>query len=643
MKTVFIGGGHGCRDVLELVVEHRLATLSLEILGVVDINPVAPGMIFARMHGWSTFTDLEEALGLPGLELVIELTGLVQVRDALQSQVPERVRLMDHTMARVFWDLDAAAQHLRDELRRKTELEARIREDRARLQQILDSLPDVVMVVDSEGHIERVNRPFEILTGKRFNAVVGQLCYLSSGGSCMTQHCTYSEQCPRTSVLRTGEPLTVVRDHSCIGGREGDSEAYYEVTANPIRGPGGWVSVVITSREVTEQVLLKRETEESAGRFAQILAAAKGIITIKDLQGRYQVANPSASRFYGIPEADFVGKTAHQLFPASVAELITHNDQIILEKRTLVSHHEDMVIGGENRLLISERLMLTDYKDDAVGICTVSRDVTGSRRLQHELIQSEKHAAMGKLAAGVAHEINNPLTGILTFAEELLVDLDADSPSREDVGVIVQETLRCRQIVRDLLDFSRQGELNRRKVRLGRVVARTIALVAKQASFHDITIRVESVSTEPSLHADANQLQQMLLNLIINARDAMEGRGEIVVRLGECIDGSRVFLEVEDVGPGIPIESREKIFEPFFSTKGGQGNGLGLPAVRSIVEQHHGEITVDGEMGGGTTFRVVLPASSAIVEGQRGRRAALRRARLEAGLGPAFDTAGGQP
>jgi len=116
MKTVFVGAGRGGLAVLELVVQQRLATLSLEILGVVDLDLAAPGMGFAREQGWSTFTSLEEAIGLPGLELVIELTGIDRVRDAIYRAVPDQVRVMDHSMARVFWDLDAVAQHLRDEL-----------------------------------------------------------------------------------------------------------------------------------------------------------------------------------------------------------------------------------------------------------------------------------------------------------------------------------------------------------------------------------------------------------------------------------------------------------------------------------------------------------------------------------------------
>lgn len=123
--------------MLELIVQKRLATLSLEILGVVDLDATAPALRFAQQHGWPTFTRIEEALALPDLDLVIELTGIDAVRDTIYRHVPRRVRVMDHTMARVFWDLDEVAQNLRDELQRKIELEAKIRAERRRLQEIL--------------------------------------------------------------------------------------------------------------------------------------------------------------------------------------------------------------------------------------------------------------------------------------------------------------------------------------------------------------------------------------------------------------------------------------------------------------------------------------------------------------------------
>ena len=606
MKTVFVGGGQGCRAVLELVVQRRLATLSLDILGVVDVDANAPGMVFARSRGWATFTDLDAALGLDGLELVIELTGLDQVRDEIYRKLNGSVRVMDHNMARVFWDLDEVAQNLRDELELKTALEGEIRADRTRLQDILDSLPDIVMVVDHDGRIERVNRRFEEATGMRFESVVGRLCRDAVCRPCGAWD--PAGDCPRVRVVREGTPFTQIQQHGCIAGRREEGEAYHEVTASPVRASGGKVSVVVTSREVTEQVLLKRETEESARRFDQILGTVRAIITIKDNEGRYVLANPSAARFFGIPQESFLGRTAASLFPEPVARVIQENDQAILIDRKHRSDEEHLMVRGEERIIISERLLMSDYRGETVGICCVSRDVTDARRMQRELLQTEKHAAVGKLAAGVAHEINNPLTGILSYAEDMLDSLEEGDPMRSDLEFIVRETLRCRQIVRDLLDFSRQGRPNRQAVPVQTIVQRALSLVQKQVSFQDIRFDLR-LAPGLSVHADPNQMQQVLLNLVINARDAMNGVGAIVVSTG-LDDAGRVAIEVADTGCGIPEEHLPKIFEPFFSTKGVQGNGLGLAAVRSIVEEHGGAIRVDSEAGRGAIFTIFLPAAS---------------------------------
>jgi two-component system NtrC family sensor kinase len=605
MKTVFVGAGQGGLAVLELVVQQRLATLSLEILGVVDRDPNAPGLRFAREQGWPTFTSLEQALTQPGLELVIELTGVDQVRDEIYRSAPDNVRVMDHNMARVFWDLDEVAQHLRDELQTKTRLEAEIRQDRRGLQKILDSLPDAVMVVDEEGQIQRVNQRFERVTAIPAADVIGRTC---QNLVCKAKHAggCADHSCPRITAMSTGKRLTVVQQESCIGwSRRSEGEYYYEVTANPIWDSAGRISVVVTSREVTEQILLKRETEVSARRFDQIFNSVHGLITIKDMAGCYQLANPAAERFYRLGSEEFLGKTAEEILPAQSAATIVANDAELVKKRQHLNHTEVLDLRGREHTLITERMLLTDYRGEPVGICSVSNNVTDSRRLQHDLVQSEKHAAVGKLAAGVAHEINNPLTGILTFAEELHEDLGEDTPAREDAAVIIRETMRCRRIVRDLLDFSRQDQPDRQLTCIGPIIDRTLGLVANQASFHDIRFRRELEDCRLRIKVDPNQIQQVLLNLIINSRDAMKGKGNITISTGE--QGNRVVLQIADRGCGIPDEQLEQIFEPFYSTKGEQGNGLGLAVVRSIIEQHGGKIRVESTVGQGSSFSISFP------------------------------------
>jgi PAS domain S-box-containing protein len=605
MKTVIIGAGQGCQAVMKLVAGQRLTTLSLEIVGVVDANPDAPGMAFAREHHWPTFTDMYAALQMPGLELVIELTGLDAVRDEILARVPPRVRVMDHYMARVFWDLDEVAQHLQDELKQRIRLEMELRKDQRQLQEILDSLPDAVMVLNDKARIERVNRRYEEKTGLRKHQIAGMPCFEVASMANAGAECDQSA-CPWEAVLTTGQPVTVIQEQSCLGHAYSEGDCYYEVTATRITDRGGKVSVVVTSREVTEQVLLKRETEQAARRFDQILDTVHGLITIRDFDGKYQLANPAACRFFGIEAEAFHGHTYHELFEAEVADLFQRNDEATIARGRHTTHEEVFVLHDREHVLMTERVLLMDYKKDPVAICSVARNVTETRRLQQELVQTEKHAAVGKLAAGVAHELNNPLTGVLTFTEELLEDAEEGSQMEEDLQVILRETIRCRQIVRDLLNFSRQGKPNGQALSLEAVIRRTLNLVQKQPAFHDISFEVELAEGPLVTRGDPNQLQQVLLNLVINARDAMDGNGTIKLRI-RAPEGGKIAIEVIDHGVGIAADNHTIIFEPFYSTKGGQGNGLGLAVVRSIIERHSGEIALDSTPGRGSNFKIYLP------------------------------------
>ena len=608
MKTAFIGAGPGGLAVLELCAQGKLGVLDLEVVAVVDVDPEAPGLRFAAAQGWSVATQLEDALAAPGLELVIELTGSDRVLDRIYHALPPGVRVLDHVTARVFWDVERANRRLNSKLREMTALEAQVEADRAELQEILDTIPDVVMVLDDERRICKVNRRFEELTGEPRARAEGLRChetkacpYHGEGSTCL--------ECggPISEVMRTGKPATQIQYDRGIGGTQG----HFQTTANPILGPDGRIRrVVQTVREITELVQLERETKKSARRFQQIVDAVHGIITIKDLDGRYQLVNPRAERMFGMREEDMVGKRAADLLPPDAAATIGAHDRAALDAGGCQVNEEELWLNGEDHILIAERFPLTDYRDEPVGLCCVARDVTPQRRLRNELIQAERLAAVGKLAAGVAHELNNPLTGILTFAEDLLLEAGGDDPLREDYEVIVGETMRCRRIVRDLLDFSRQKAPVRQRAALNVVVRRVLTMVERLASFHNVAFAEELGGDVPVVDIDPNQIHQAVLNLVTNARDAMSGTGQITIRTGRVAKGAEAFVSVTDTGCGISEEQRRRIFEPFFSTKGDQGNGLGLPAVLSVVEQHGGTVELDSTPGEGSTFRLVLPEAT---------------------------------
>lgn len=229
-------------------------------------------------------------------------------------------------------------------------------------------------------------------------------------------------------------------------------------------------------------------------------------------------------------------------------------------------------------------------------------------KMQAHLLQSEKLASLGKLAAGIAHEINNPLGGILIYSHLLLEDINKNSPNYENLKKIVKETSRCKDIVKGLLEFARPKDPEMLLTDINEIVDRSLSIMEGQALFQNIKIKKSYSSEVPKIVADSAQLQQVFTNIILNAAEAMEGNGTLT--LSTSLDGKGKFINIQftDTGHGIKEEDRKRLFEPFFTTKEvGKGTGLGLAISYSIIQKHQGTIDVASQMGKGSTFTVKLP------------------------------------
>lgn len=244
-----------------------------------------------------------------------------------------------------------------------------------------------------------------------------------------------------------------------------------------------------------------------------------------------------------------------------------------------------------------------------VGAVEISRDITKDIEVQKLMMQQEKLASIGRLSAGVAHEINNPLTTILTSAMLLQEDLTEDDPAYEELSTIANEALRCRKIVSSLLDFARQSEPEKKSHRLNDVVMGSITLTRKQAAFKDIDLQHRFAENIPDVQVDKNQIQQAVINLILNAVEASPPGSAIHVTTDMTDNGCLATITVRDQGEGIPKDRIDKLFDPFFTTKE-SGTGLGLAITHGIIEQHGGFIHVESRPGAGTTFTINLPYSA---------------------------------
>ncbi len=262
--------------------------------------------------------------------------------------------------------------------------------------------------------------------------------------------------------------------------------------------------------------------------------------------------------------------------------------------------------NGNNLLYYSISCYPIFEKGEVVGVVEMSRDITRDINYQKNMMHQEKMISIGRLSAGVAHEINNPLTTILTTSMLAQEELEKSHPLYEELDTIAKETIRCRKIVTSLLDFARQNTPEKKENDLNAVVSESLLLTKKQAAFNDVTVSQNLSEDLPPVFLDKGQIQQALINLLINALEATSSGGQVDVSTRYEDRGNSVEIEISDTGTGMTEEIRGRIFDPFFTTKD-TGTGLGLAITHGIIIQHGGTIDVQSNPGFGTKFTIRLP------------------------------------
>jgi len=372
-------------------------------------------------------------------------------------------------------------------------------------------------------------------------------------------------------------------------------------------------------RDLSEWKRIEGELKKANSFFVNLIESSVDGIIAADIKGNIIIFNHSAEQLTGYKAEEVIGGKLHitNLYPEGVAKDIMQKlrseeyggvGKLTPIRITVLSKE-----GEEIPIELSAALVYEEGKEIAsVGIFTDLRErLKIEEQLQQthlQLVQSEKMASVGKLAAGVAHEINNPLGGILIYASLMLEDMPEDDPKREDIKRIVQETTRCKEIVKSLLEFGHQSGPKFEPVDVNRAIVDGLFFLENQAIFHNIDIVKDLDPFLPRIMGNASQLKQVFMNMVVNAADAMSGNGKLTIRTRLSEDESYVTVEFSDTGVGIPEENLSKIFDPFFTTKEvGKGTGLGLAVCYGIVEKHGGRIDVDSKVGEGTTFRIILP------------------------------------
>ena len=474
-----------------------------------------------------------------------------------------------------------------------------VAQSESRYRNLFDSASDAIYTFDVHGAFTSVNDATCELTGRPRDAM------LAHGSRRMLE----PDDVPHVGAhFQQALKGHAVR-YACRIRRPDGLLRQLSVTNTPIRRGEQIVGVLGVARDVTEARERELALERSEARYARLVESASDAIFTVDEEGRFTAVNRSLEHA--------VGRRRDSLIGASFADLVVEQDHAAAAHLLRETYAGERSRGSVRYLGmdgdIRQGSVITSPILEGgciVGALGIMRDVTDEQRLAEQLLQQEKLAAVGQLVSGVAHELNNPLAGVMAFSQLMLASPDPlDEETRTGIETIYREAQRAAKIVSSLLTFARQQPAERSATQLNDIITDTLELRRYALRTANVEVLLTLQPDLPITWADPFQLQQVVLNLIGNAEQALAikpGAHRICIRTSR--QGARLVLAVQDNGPGIAPEQRDRIFNPFFTTKPvGQGTGLGLSISDGIIREHGGRIRVESTLGEGATFYVDLP------------------------------------
>jgi len=382
----------------------------------------------------------------------------------------------------------------------------------------------------------------------------------------------------------------------------------------------GYVGIAIENAGLYASLQRKMEEYERLKEFSENIVESINVgILAADLEDRVESWNSQIEQLSGVPRERALGRKLAELFPEALTEQfdrvqgetgIHHIYKFVLKPRTNSNGNGNghAVRFRESTLNIAIAPLVSKDQQQ-IGRLIIFDDVTDRAELEQRLVQADKLSSIGLLAAGVAHEVNTPLAVISTYAQMLAKQVAEDSQKSLILDKIAKQTFRASEIVNSLLNFSRTSTTSYGAVNLNRVIQETLSLLEHQLQKAGIQLKTELDTNLPQVYGNAGKLQQVFLNLFLNARDAMSAGGALEVRTWH--EGPGVRVEVADTGHGIAPENIHRIYDPFFTTKAARkGTGLGLSVTYGIIQEHGGSIEVSNRRSGGATFRLELPLAA---------------------------------
>lgn len=434
-----------------------------------------------------------------------------------------------------------------------------------------------------------------------------------------------------------GELFLLIRDHFEQRGGQNGGKIYHEVEFTR-QGKRSILSAVVVFPpvdlqyylvyliDITQQKNLEGELRRRNAFFHNLIDSSVDGIIASDMKGKIMLFNQEAQALLGYNLEDL--KTLHvtQLYTEGVAyELIKRMRSSHFGGKGKLLRHElsvkhklghDIPVSFSGGIIYDRELEIATFGlfTDLRAMQQIEEDLEQTHKM---LMQSEKMAGLGRLAAGVAHEINNPMSGIMLYANLVQEELGPEHELSGDLQTIIHEAERCKVIVADLLEFSHQTTYEMELVNLNDVIVKTLTILQHQPLFQNVEIKRELDSDLPPIYGNAIRLNQVVMNVIVNGVQAMEGNGRLQITSRTRANKDINEIIIQDTGPGIDNELLEKIFDPFFTTKAtGEGTGLGLSVSYAIVKEHKGSIRVTSTPESGTTFTLRFPVVMETLTGE---------------------------
>lgn len=349
----------------------------------------------------------------------------------------------------------------------------------------------------------------------------------------------------------------------------------------------------------------RRRLQDTSAIAGEVVAGLPAGLLVMDPEASIVLANPAAEAITGLDAPAIQGRPAREVLPENLARMVSSAGP---DTRIIEEELEGRFGDGRPVPLSVSCAGIVNEEGMFIGSLLIFRDLTEIRELRQAIRRKEKLAAIGGLAAGIAHEIRNPLSSVKGMATYFKNRAGDDPEARQAAELMVQETNRLNRVISELLEFARPSKIHARPTDINAVLDHSIRLIRQDAEQQGIELKISRGENLPPADIDPDRFVQCLLNLYLNAIQAMDSGGVVLVETAAGGDG-RVVIRVSDTGPGIKEEDTGRIFDPYFTTKA-DGTGLGLAIVHKIVEDHGGEITVKSAPGQGTVFTVFLPASS---------------------------------